>query len=136
LPRRSVSTRGPHPVDVAVGARLRIARREKGLSQSNLASALGLTFQQVQKYENGLNRVSASRLVDIARILEVSASGLLGDYDQAISPAIDWADCTAEVMTLVTAYRRIRSEKLRRAAWTLIAILGEDSAPIPTAAGP
>lgn len=61
----------PHPVDVHVGSRLRTARVAAGLSQGALAKSVGVTFQQIQKYERGTNRVSASRLYDIARFLEV-----------------------------------------------------------------
>ena len=60
----------PHPVDVHVGARIRLRRRVMNVSQTELASALGLTFQQVQNYERGSNRVSASKLYDIASKLE------------------------------------------------------------------
>ena len=59
----------PEPVDVIVGARIAARRREMGLSQSDLARALSITFQQVQKYERGANRVSASKLYDIAAAL-------------------------------------------------------------------
>jgi transcriptional regulator with XRE-family HTH domain len=64
----------PNPIDVHVGARIRLRRTLLGISQSTLAETLGLTFQQVQKYEKGTNRVSASRLVDVARALDVSIS--------------------------------------------------------------
>ena len=60
----------PNPVDVHVGNRVRIYRTLKGLSQEKLGEALGLTFQQVQKYEKGLNRIGASRLWDISQVLE------------------------------------------------------------------
>ena len=60
----------PHTVDVHVGARIRLRRRLLGMSQERLADALGLTFQQVQKYERGANRVSASKLFEIARTLQ------------------------------------------------------------------
>ena len=60
----------PHPVDVHVGARIRLRRKEMGISQTDLADVLGLTFQQVQKYERGSNRVSASKLYDITNKLE------------------------------------------------------------------
>ena len=66
MARRTVLVDGPHPVDVAVGARIRTIRKSRGLSQGALGAALGLTFQQVQKYERGANRVSASKLVEIA----------------------------------------------------------------------
>ncbi|PZQ43396.1 MAG: transcriptional regulator, partial [Phenylobacterium zucineum] len=62
-----------HPVDLHVGARLRLARKNKGFSQSQLAHGLGLTFQQVQKYERGVNRISASKLYDAAGVLGVPA---------------------------------------------------------------
>ena len=66
----SATSRGPLPVDAHVGARIRLRRKILGLSQSRVAEALGLTFQQVQKYERGTNRVSASKLYDVARFLE------------------------------------------------------------------
>jgi transcriptional regulator with XRE-family HTH domain len=62
----------PNPIDVHVGGRLRLRRTLLGLSQEDLGIALGLTFQQIQKYERGLNRIGASRLFDMARALEVS----------------------------------------------------------------
>lgn len=62
-------TRTPNPVDLHVGARIRLRRRMQGVSQEKLADALGLTFQQVQKYERGANRVSASKLYEIAAAL-------------------------------------------------------------------
>jgi transcriptional regulator with XRE-family HTH domain len=65
---------GPHPVDRHVGLRIRLRRKELGISQERLAEALGLTFQQVQKYERAANRVSASKLWEIARALETSVS--------------------------------------------------------------
>src|SRR5437762_8757468 len=64
----------PHPVDIYVGARVKERRTELGISQEKLAEALGLTFQQVQKYERAANRVSASKLFEIARALETSVS--------------------------------------------------------------
>jgi transcriptional regulator with XRE-family HTH domain len=62
--------RGPNPVDLHVGARIRMRRKLLGVSQERLADELGLTFQQVQKYERGANRISASKLFEIARFLE------------------------------------------------------------------
>jgi transcriptional regulator with XRE-family HTH domain len=66
--------RRPNPVDLHVGARVRMRRKFLGVSQEKLADALGLTFQQVQKYERGTNRVSASKLFEIARFLEAPVS--------------------------------------------------------------
>jgi transcriptional regulator with XRE-family HTH domain len=70
---------GPDPIDVAVGARLRIRRQDLRMSQSTLAEHLGITFQQVQKYERGANRISASMLVRAARALDCTGGSLLGD---------------------------------------------------------
>lgn len=73
-PRRQTITAkeyGPDPIDVHVGKRLRLRRTMIGLSQEQLAAAVGVTFQQIQKYERGSNRVSASRLYDVARVLGV-----------------------------------------------------------------
>jgi transcriptional regulator with XRE-family HTH domain len=71
----------PNPVDVHVGARVRTRRLLIGMNQETLARALGLTFQQVQKYEGGANRVSASRLSQIAEILGVSISYFFNDLE-------------------------------------------------------
>ena len=69
---RMASKGFPNPIDVHVGARIRSRRTLLGLSQAALAEAIGLTFQQVQKYEKGSNRVSPSRLMDVANVLDVS----------------------------------------------------------------
>ncbi|MDP9128029.1 MAG: helix-turn-helix domain-containing protein, partial [Pseudomonadota bacterium] len=65
---------GPDPVDIHVGARLRLRRNLLGLSQEQLGKATGLTFQQIQKYERGTNRMGASRLFQLAQILDVQVS--------------------------------------------------------------
>lgn len=61
----------PHPVDLHVGARIRLARKDRGMSQEALADALGLTFQQVQKYERGSNRISASKMFEASKALDL-----------------------------------------------------------------
>jgi len=80
-----VHSRGPDPIDVEVGMNLRRARRDLGVSQSDVGDALGITFQQVQKYERGANRVSASMLVKAARYLGVRAADLLPPDDNVKS---------------------------------------------------
>ena len=85
--RHGRGTGVPDPVDVHVGARIRVRRLLIGMNQETLAKALGLTFQQVQKYEGGANRVSASRLAQIADVLGVSISYFFNDLDPAGSPA-------------------------------------------------
>ena len=115
----------PHPVDVHVGSRVRQRRTLLGMSQEKLGDALGLTFQQVQKYEKGTNRVGASRLQQIAQILQVPVSfffegaphspGYSGGMSEAPSPAYV-ADflATSDGLSLTKAFMRIKSSKLRR----------------------
>ena len=75
----------PNPIDVHVGNRIRLRRTLLGLSQEKLASLLGLTFQQVQKYERGMNRVGASRLWDISKVLEVPINFFYEDMDREVA---------------------------------------------------
>ena len=75
----------PNPIDVHVGNRMRLRRTLLGLSQEKLATMLGLTFQQVQKYERGTNRVGASRLWDIANALSVSINFFYEDMDKEVA---------------------------------------------------
>ena len=75
----------PHPLDIALGSRVRLRRKELGLSQDQLARAVGITFQQVQKYEHGTNRISFSRLVEISEALECSVGDLIGNLDKSKS---------------------------------------------------
>ena len=76
------------PIDVAVGARIRLLRKVRGLSQQALAEAAGVTFQQIQKYERGANRVSASMLARIAKTLSVPVAEMFGE-NAAYSGAVD-----------------------------------------------
>lgn len=84
----------PHPVDIYVGGRLKHFRKLKGLSQGQLAEKFGLTFQQVQKYEKGLNRISASRLYEASHILGVSVQDFFKGYEGESSSA-DWEEYDA-----------------------------------------
>src|ERR1700733_2217914 len=77
----------PSPVDMHVGARIRLRRTLMGMSQERLGDALGLTFQQVQKYERGVNRVGASRLFDLSRVLDVPISFFFDDMPEGMSNA-------------------------------------------------
>src|SRR5471030_2652213 len=81
-----IESRAPNPIDLHVGARIRLRRRMQGVSQEKLADALGLTFQQVQKYERGTNRVSASKLYEIATALRSPISYF---FDGLVDPAGD-----------------------------------------------
>ena len=78
----------PNPVDVQVGSQVRLRRNMLGLSQGKLATTIGLSFQQVQKYERGANRIGASRLYKLSRVLDVPVSFFFDDVDPVRSPAI------------------------------------------------
>src|SRR5690348_14474320 len=75
----------PSPIDVHVGSRIRLRRTLLGMSQERLGEALGLTFQQVQKYERGVNRVGASRLFDLSRVLDVPISFFFDDMPDSVA---------------------------------------------------
>src|SRR6202795_4424277 len=75
----------PSPIDVHVGSRVRLRRTLLGMSQERLGEALGLTFQQVQKYERGVNRVGASRLFDLSRVLDVPISFFFDDMPESLT---------------------------------------------------
>ena len=110
---------GPHRLDVAIGLRIRERRRKVGLSQQALAEAIGVTFQQVQKYERGTNRISFSRLVEVADTLTCRLGDLTEGLDQNHAPealgqlnallALDGA------MAMLEAYAAVPSKALRRA---------------------
>ena len=112
----------PDPIDVEVGARIRASRHAAGISQGKLAEAIGLTFQQVQKYEHGTNRVSASMLVRIAKTLDVSASALLGEADQEIPQRTEVFQSlgVTGAIDLVNAFARIPDAEVRRSVVHLV----------------
>jgi transcriptional regulator with XRE-family HTH domain len=131
LRRRRTGSR-PDPVDIHVGARLRQRRALRGLSQEKLAEAVGLTFQQIQKYERGVNRVGASRLHQFGRVLEVPVSYFFDEMPGAAAhaPAAGFAEekpgfahdpmARRETLELVRAYYRIGDEKVRRRIFDLV----------------
>ena len=104
-------------LDALLGDRIRRRRRELGLSQSALGGKLGITFQQVQKYENGTNRVSATMLIKLSEALSLSVSEILREVDPA-TPPIDLEDQTAQ---LVAAFATIQSTDVRAAVLILVA---------------
>jgi transcriptional regulator with XRE-family HTH domain len=110
----------PEPVDIEVGARIRLRRREIGVSQGDLANVLGLTFQQVQKYERGSNRVSASMLVKIAARLETTVGALVGEGESGqLSGDILERLNTTGASELLEAFARIPAKSVRRALLAL-----------------
>ena len=119
-----------HPVDVHVGKRIRQRRWMNGTTQQQLAEAVGIKFQQIQKYETGMNRVSASRLWDIAHSLGVTISFFFDGLDQEAAPAVAGADVPADVLTDKEALDLLRSyyaipENQRRRLFDLARVLSE-----------
>ena len=114
--RRTVAEFGPHPVDGHVGGRVRLRRTLLGMSQTRLAGALGLTFQQVQKNERGFNRIGSSRLYQLCHILDVPVGYFFEGLEEG-TPAWSPDDVMVkrETMELVRAYYRIRDPKVRAA---------------------
>lgn len=78
----------PNPIDVHVGSRVRLRRNMLGLSQEKLGEAIGLTFQQVQKYERGANRIGASRLLELSRVLGVPVAFFYDETDPVHAPPV------------------------------------------------
>jgi transcriptional regulator with XRE-family HTH domain len=130
----------PSPIDVHVGGRVRLRRTLMGMSQERLGEALGLTFQQVQKYERGVNRIGASRLFDLARVLDVPIGFFFDDMPDGVggttgglprrttgggfSDSQDgFEDDTLhrrETLELVRAYYRITDPAVRKRVFDLI----------------
>jgi transcriptional regulator with XRE-family HTH domain len=122
--RRSIDR--PNPVDIQVGSRVRLRRNMLGLSQEKLGEAIGLTFQQVQKYERGANRIGASRLHELSRILDVPVQFFFDKEDPVRAPAIaGFAESDQEAFDtdllrrrdtgeLVDAYYHIAEPAVRR----------------------
>ncbi len=132
LRKSGASQNQGNPIDVHVGSRVRLRRNMLGLSQEKLGEAIGLTFQQVQKYERGANRIGASRLHDLSRVLDVPVSFFFDETDPLRAPAIPagFAEPGAEIfdsdplhkretVELVSAYNRIDDPALRRRLFDL-----------------
>jgi transcriptional regulator with XRE-family HTH domain len=116
-----MSARRPDPLDAVVGTKIRIFRTNRGLSQSALADAIGVTFQQVQKYESGANRVGAGRLSRIAGVLGVPIGQLFdssGDAGDATSPLRLLAESGA--LRLLKAFSRTSDPRVRRGITQLL----------------
>ncbi|WP_276654838.1 helix-turn-helix domain-containing protein [Thalassospira lucentensis] len=136
----------PNPVDIHVGARVRLRRTLLGMSQEKLGEAIGLTFQQVQKYERGANRVGASRLYDLSRVLEVPVSFFFDDMPDEISsksvherremsespdPFDNDPMNRRETLELVRAYYRITDPNQRKKVFELVKSMGTIAAAEP-----
>ena len=130
----------PNPIDKHVGSRVRMRRMMLGMSQEKLGDALDLTFQQVQKYEKGTNRVGASRIQQISEILQVPVSFLFEGgpsgtantegYSEGASPSyVSDFLATSEGLALTRAFTRITDAKLRRSIVELVEQIATREAP-------
>ena len=130
---RMASLGFPNPIDVHVGQRIRQRRTLLGMSQEKLGEAIGLTFQQVQKYERGANRVSASKLWEVARALQAPVGyfydGLAEESEtSATSPSLSDAQdflMTSEGIELATTFPKVSRPRLRRKILELVRIMAE-----------
>jgi transcriptional regulator with XRE-family HTH domain len=136
-----MSSPAPDPIDICIGSRLRLRRLAMGFSQETLAQALGVTFQQIQKYERGSNRIFSSRLFHLARVLKVP----LGYFFEGLSPEgelrpvepsktknsspteEDVQDLLGkqETLKLIQAYHQIRDPGVKRQIYALVRSVGE-----------
>lgn len=139
--RLKVSVDGPRPVDVHVGCRLRLRRTLLGISQEKLADSVNLTFQQIQKYERGANRMGASRLYEMGGILDVPISYFFDDMPKDIQNTkgtfakgmsdqsqakMDSDPLTRrETLELVRAYYKITNSSVRKRLYELIRSIGK-----------
>ena len=137
-PRYTIATKkGPNPVDKHVGGRVRMRRKMLAMSQTQLADALGLTFQQVQKYEKGTNRMGASRLQQMSHILQVPVGFFFEGAPKALAPhgsnrsvlstaQIDDFVSDSNGLKLIEAFMRIDNAALRRSIVVLMQKIAGD----------
>ena len=129
----------PHPIDVHVGGRVRLRRTMLGMSQDKLGEALGLTFQQIQKYEKGVNRIGASRLFEISKILDIPIQFLFDDFDTLTGASYGFAEngpetdsaplmeflSSAEGVQLCKHFVDIKDPRVRRRVIDLVKTLAQ-----------
>lgn len=129
-------TANPDPIDVHVGSRVRLRRTLLGMSQEKLGKALGLTFQQIQKYERGANRIGSSRLYRLSQILDVPVSFFFDDMPvDAASSAKGMGEAARnfepdqlskrETLELVRAYYRVDNARVRKRLFELVKSVGQ-----------
>lgn len=142
MPRTNVQDNGPDPADTYAGERLKSRRLVMGLSQGALAKAVGLTFQQIQKYERGTNRMSVSRIQQFCKVLSVLPSFFFSEYGKAEgTPAAGMAGVAdnsqddfehnsiseRELIRLNKSYQRIQDPKIRKQVLKLIQSMADDA---------
>lgn len=125
--------------DRLVGERVRLRRKELGISQEKLGKAVGVTFQQIQKYENGVNRIGAGRLTQIGSFLEVPVSYFFDGLSEVCDSPAQEANVLGSLkapgaMELLRAYGAIEAPALRRAVLDLARTLANEQAAAPRAA--
>ena len=107
-----MNTKQPHPLDIVIGQQLRLRRKMMGMSQADIAKRCGITFQQIQKYENGANSLSARRLYELSHLLQVSPLYFYSPYQQG--ECLPLADAlTSQTIHLVQDFTAITSERVR-----------------------
>lgn len=122
-----LSTKSPDPMDIALGAAVRIRRRTIGMSQEALADQCGISFQQIQKYENGANRISFSRLVQIARALKCRVTDLMDVFDGGDQGTAEDLDLLGRMRTpgaleLLASYQQLPQD-VRSSLLNLVRVL-------------
>lgn len=129
--RRTIVVDGPHPIDVYVGSRIRLQRIMRGMTQTDLAKLVGISFQSVQKYERGENRVSASRLHEFAQALAVNEQFFFegieaqeGESESAANPSASASE-GKELHRQLAAVMSIEDKRLRSLIVQLLRILSE-----------
>ncbi|MFD1747500.1 helix-turn-helix domain-containing protein [Rhizobium helianthi] len=132
-----MTKKSPNPIDVHVGSRIRLRRTMLGMSQEKLGDSLGITFQQVQKYEKGANRVGASRLQHIAEILNVPIpfffEGSPGSVDEeGANSSADFMN-SKECVALAAAFSAIEDKRVRQSILGLVRSLSRDSSAVSDA---
>ena len=125
----------PHPIDIHVGSRVKLRRMILGMSQEALGKSLGLTFQQIQKYEKGVNRIGASRMFELSRLLEVPVQFFFDGFDNKPQAVQGFAEDAAEsVMDLVNSpegvqlcryFSEIKDIEVRRRVLDLVRSIAE-----------
>jgi len=134
IEKKQQPSAAPDIIDVEVGNKIRLRRRTLGITQKKLADSVGVTFQQIQKYEKGTNRVGASRLLQIANVLTVAASFFFQNETQAVSANKDWAHPHADLLSFLEtsqgselngAFSRIKSPAVRARIVALVKTIAD-----------
>jgi transcriptional regulator with XRE-family HTH domain len=138
MPEKAMIKKAPNPIDKHVGSRVRMRRMMIGMSQEKLGDKLGITFQQIQKYEKGTNRIGASRLQQIATVLSVPVSFFFegapvpesgGGHSEPTSPAyVSDFLATSDGLALTKAFMKVKDAKVRRRIVDLVeAMVAEEN---------